>query len=138
MLCLIHSVMSDSLSLHGLYPARLLCPWGFSKQEHWSGLPYPSPGNLPNPGIKPRSPTLQEDSLAAEPQEKPKSVVGSGFFHTYQITRTCSLETTMPLLYLYFLKVKSNENKWPQISFSPFTSKASVVIKFPGILRCTF
>lgn len=82
--------------------------------------------------------TFKVDTLAAEPQEKPKSVVGSGFFHTYQITRTCSLETTMPLLYLYFLKVKSNENKWPQISFSPFTSKASVVIKFPGILRCTF
>jgi len=40
---------------------------GFSKQEYWSGLPFPSPGDLPNPGIEPRSPTLQADSLPAEP-----------------------------------------------------------------------
>ena len=36
---------------------------GFSKQEHWSGLPFPSPGDLPDPGIEPRSPALQADSL---------------------------------------------------------------------------
>ena len=36
---------------------------GFSRQEYWSGLPFPSPGGLPNPGIKPRSPALQADSL---------------------------------------------------------------------------
>jgi len=36
---------------------------GFSRQEYWSGLPFPSPGDLPHPGIKPRSPTLQADSL---------------------------------------------------------------------------
>ena len=36
---------------------------GFSRQEDWSGLPFPSPGNLPNPEIKPRSPSLQEDSF---------------------------------------------------------------------------
>ena len=40
----------------GLQPARLLCPWGFSRQEHWSGMPCPPPGDLPNPGIEPRSP----------------------------------------------------------------------------------
>ena len=38
----------------------------FSRQAHWSGLPFPSPGDLPDPGIEPRSPTLQEDSLPAE------------------------------------------------------------------------
>ena len=43
----------------------------FSRPEYWSGQPFPSPGDLPNPGIKPRSPTLQEDSLPAEPQGKP-------------------------------------------------------------------
>ena len=44
----------------------------------WSGEPFPSPGDLPNPGIEPRSPTLQEDSLPAEPQGKPKNAgVGS-------------------------------------------------------------
>ena len=36
---------------------------GFSRQEYWSGLPFPSPGNLPNPGTEPRSPTLWEDAL---------------------------------------------------------------------------
>ena len=40
---------------------------GFSRQEYWSGLPFPSPGDLPNPGIKPRSPELQADSLPSEP-----------------------------------------------------------------------
>ena len=49
------SVMSDSLWPHGLLPIRLLCSWGFSMQECWSGLPCPSPGVLPNPRIKPRS-----------------------------------------------------------------------------------
>ena len=43
----------------------------FSRQEFWTGLLFPSPGDLPNPGIKPRSPTLQEDSLPTEPPGKP-------------------------------------------------------------------
>ena len=42
------SVVSDSLQPHGLQPTRLLCLWGFSRQEYWSELPFPSPGNLPN------------------------------------------------------------------------------------------
>ena len=51
---------------------------GFSRQEYWSGLPFPSPGDLPDPGIEPRSPTFQADSLPAEPQGKPKNTgVGS-------------------------------------------------------------
>ena len=56
---------------HRLWPARLLCPWGFSRQECWSGLPWPPPGDLSNPGIKPRSPTLQVDSLPSEPPTTP-------------------------------------------------------------------
>ena len=50
-----HSVMSDSLRPYGLFPARFLCPWGFSRQEYWSGSPCPPPAELPNPGIEPRS-----------------------------------------------------------------------------------
>ena len=42
----------------------------FSRQEYWSGLPFPSPEDLPNPGIKPRSPTLQADTLPSEPPGK--------------------------------------------------------------------
>ena len=44
---------------------------GFSRQEYWSGSPFPSPGDLPNPGIKPRSPTLQAGALTSEPPGKP-------------------------------------------------------------------
>ena len=39
----------------------------FSRQEYWSGLPFPSPGDLPDPGIEPRSPALQADALLSEP-----------------------------------------------------------------------
>ena len=45
---------------------------GFSRQEYWSGLPFPSPGDLPDPGTEPRSPALQADSLPAEPPRKPR------------------------------------------------------------------
>ena len=45
---------------------------GFSRQEYWSGLPFPSPGDLPNPGIDPGSPTSQADSLLSESPGKPK------------------------------------------------------------------
>ena len=67
------SVPSDSLQPHGLWPTRLLCPQGFSRPEHWSGLPCPTPGDLPDPGTEPRSAALQADSLPAEPPRKPTS-----------------------------------------------------------------
>ena len=44
---------------------------GFSRQEYWSGLPFPSPGDLPDPGIKPGSPAFQADALTSEPPGKP-------------------------------------------------------------------
>ena len=65
------SVMSNSLRPYGLLPTRLLSPWGFSRQEYWSGLPFPSPGDLPDPRIEPGSPILQADSLPSEPQGNP-------------------------------------------------------------------
>ena len=46
---------------------------GFSRQECWSGLPFPSPGDLPDPGIEPGSPTLQADALPSEPPNKSTS-----------------------------------------------------------------
>ena len=49
---------------------QALLSMGFSRQECWSGLPFPSPGDLPNPGIEPRSPALQADGL---PKERLKS-----------------------------------------------------------------
>ena len=51
---------------------------GFSRPEYWTGQPFPSPGHLPNPGIEPRSPASEADSLPAEPQGNPKNTgVGS-------------------------------------------------------------
>ena len=44
---------------------------GFSWQEYWSGLPFPSPGDLPDPGIEPGSPALEADALTSEPPGKP-------------------------------------------------------------------
>ena len=69
-------------TIHGIFQARIL---------EW--MPFPSPGDLPNPGVEPRSPTLQADSLPAEPQGKPKNTgVGSlsllqGIFPTQESNR---------------------------------------------------
>ena len=52
------SIVSNSLWSHGWQPSRCLCPWGFLWQEHWSGLPFPPAGNLPNSGIRSVSPSL--------------------------------------------------------------------------------
>ena len=51
---------------------------GFSRQDYWSGLPFPSPGDLPDPGIEPRSPALQANALPSEPPGKPVVVQGGG------------------------------------------------------------
>ena len=51
---------------------------GFSRQEYWSGLPFPSPGDLPDPGIEPYSPALEADTLTSEPP-------GKGFLKHYLI-----------------------------------------------------
>ena len=58
---------------------------GFSRQEYWSGLPFPSPGDLPDPGIEPRSPTLQADALPSEPPGKPHTKEAKEFQTTAQL-----------------------------------------------------
>ena len=47
---------------------------GFSRQEYWSGLLFPFPGNLPDPGIRPESPELQANALPSEPPGKPRNI----------------------------------------------------------------
>ena len=65
------SVMSDSVT-----PWTIACQaplsMEFPRQEYWSGLPFPSPGDLPDPGIEPGCPALQADSLPSEPPGKPQ------------------------------------------------------------------
>ena len=71
-----HSVESDSLLSPWTVACQAPLSMGFSRQEYWNGLPCPPPGDLPNPGIKPRSPTLQADSLLFEPPGKSSLSVG--------------------------------------------------------------
>ena len=63
---------------------------GISRQEYWSGLPFLSPGDLPNPGIEPRSPILQTDALPSEPLGKPIPKKGN--------VKECSNDCTVALI----------------------------------------
>ena len=86
-------------------------PWtiqfmDFSRPEYWSEQPFPSPGDLPNPGIEPRSPTLQAGSLPAEPQEKPWIIfhhVDTPHFVYPFIHQICILLSIQPYLVVGFL-----------------------------------
>ena len=69
-------------------PGRLQS-MGFSRKEYWRGLPFPSPGYLPNPGIEPRSPALQVDSLPTELQGKPPSLIAAVTFKLILLAYTC-------------------------------------------------
>ena len=113
-------VLSDSWQPRGLQPARLPCPWGFSKQECSSALPLPLPGDLPDPGIEPRCPALQADSLPSEPPARTKNTgVGNlsllqgifptqesnwGLLHCRQILYQLSYQGSSNLVYM-FVKV---------------------------------
>ena len=81
--CISHLGVSDSLRPSGLAAGQN--PWSmeFSRQEYWSGLPFPSAKDLPNPGIKPRSPALQADSLPSEPPATLLLVIGVFIFSIY-------------------------------------------------------
>ena len=69
-LCLVTQLYT-TLQPHGLVACQAPLSMGFSRQEHWSGLPFPSPGDLPNPGNEPRPPTLPTNFLLYEPPGKP-------------------------------------------------------------------
>ena len=74
---------------HFSHVQLLAAPWtvahqaplsmGFFRQEYWSGSPCPPPGDLPDPGIKPGSPTLQADSLPTEPPGKSIKQIKAGY-----------------------------------------------------------
>ena len=78
-----NALNSEIDKVKSLSPVQLfVTPWtvayqatpsmGFSRQEYQRGLPFPSPGDLPDPGIKPRFPSLQADTLFSEPPGKPQ------------------------------------------------------------------
>ena len=66
-----HSVVSDSLRVHDCNLPSSSVHGIFFRQEYWSGLPFPPPGALPDPGIEPMSPALAGRFLTAEPPRKP-------------------------------------------------------------------
>ena len=79
------NLANSELKMNSLSRARLfVIPWTvvhqappsmeFSRQEHWSGLPFPSPGDLPNPGIEPWSPALWADPLLSEVPGNPSEL----------------------------------------------------------------
>ena len=73
--------MSDSFAIPWTVSHQAPLSVGFSRKEYWSGLPFPSPGALPNPEIEPMSPALADRFFTAEPSGKPL-----GFKNTVQLT----------------------------------------------------
>ena len=116
-----HSVMSDSLWPCGLQPTRLLCPWGFSRQEYWSGLPCSPPGDLPNPGIEHMFPALWERFLPSElPGQCHREIT---------LSQRCVIESTSVNFLKYFILFNAIVN---EIIFSFFSFK-KLLIFFIGI-----
>ena len=77
----------------------------FSRPEYWTGLPFPLPEDLPNPGIKLRSPALQEDSLPSKPPGKPQDCIVK-----YQNPRNCIV--SINLIELLLLKKINKPSLW--------------------------
>ena len=98
---------------------------GFSRQEYWSGLPFPSPGDLPDPGIEPRSPALQADALintwllTRNLQKVPKMSWGQILSLIYSHLPDLFIPTTLIYSYLHWSKHVGKSNgyfQWPWIT----------------------
>ena len=80
---------------------------GFSRQEYWSGLPFPSPGDLPDPGIKSGSPALEADALTSEPLGKPNrqinkwNRIGSPEIDPHKYSQLISKNNYLFILFLW-------------------------------------
>ena len=110
---------------------------GFSRQEYWNGLPYPSSGDFPDPGIKPTSPTLQADSLATRPPGKPP------IYHIFLNTRMCAritkgpfeniLPASLPEIFSSFIVDKQDlaSNKHLQMALIQVVRDALGLLKMP-------
>ena len=76
--------MSNSFVTPWTAACQAVLSMEFPRQEYWSGQPFPSPGDLPNPGIKPWSPALQANSLPSEPPGKPSRSWAPAFLLSFQ------------------------------------------------------
>ena len=70
-----HCLVSNSCNAMDYIACQASLSMGFPRREYWSGLSFPSPGDLPNPGTEPLSPALQADSLPLSHQESPRGPV---------------------------------------------------------------
>ena len=134
-----HSVMSNSVTP---WPTRLLCPWGFSRQEYWSRLLSPPPKDLPNQRIEPRSPALQVDSLLSEPSGKPKNTgVGSlslfqGIFPIQELTRvSCIASGFFTSMYLKWVncivfKIQFNRAGRKKSDCKPYYNRPYMTVSY--------
>ena len=94
----------------------------FSRQEYWSGLPFPSPGDFPNPGSTPTgSPTLQADSLPSEPPGKHRMWVGSFELGSDSNVSVCNAGDLGSIPGSYFWDSQSHllSNLWPVLTPTP-------------------
>ena len=111
------SVVSDSSRPHGLWLTRFFHAWGFSRQECWSGLLCPPPGDLPNPRIKTRCPSLQADSLPSKPPGKPMNTntgVGSLFLFLVDFL---TQESNLGLLHCRWILYHLSHQGSPKLNF---------------------
>ena len=105
------SVVSDSLLPHGL-------SMEFSRQEYWSGLPFPSPGDLYNPGMEPRSPTLQADSSLCEPWGRSKHQSEHVYKSWFETVLYC---ITTPVPSVSKSEMSSEFRSEPEVSWTGWT-----------------
>ena len=91
---------------------------GFSRQEYWSGLPFPSPGNLPDPGIEPRSPALQADAFTSEPPGKPSR----------SLLFICFICSNMSVLIPNFITLNVNQNPYQELPGMQLSSVPSLLV----------
>ena len=103
-------------------PHRLLCPWDFFRQEYWSGLPFPSPGHLPDPGIELRSPALAGGFFTNEPWEASVSFNREHIF----------LHNHSTNIFLRMNRIFNEEYHGTIVKFRKFTTETIVPI-FPII-----
>ena len=101
---------------------------GFSRQEYWSGLPFPFPRDVPDPGIEPRSPALQADALLSEPPGKPHHYLGFSLNHADDTTLMAESEEELKSLWMKVneesekVGLKLNIQKTKIMASGPITS----------------
>ena len=105
-------------------------PMGFSMQEYWSGLPFLSPGDLPNPGIKPMSPALAGGCFATEPPGKAR-----GINTQHQITGGAQGSASWAFSRSPFPSVRWREESATTLTSLPWTTRPTPLVNLTSCLR---